>query len=235
MLICGQLLLANLGMLWLCAFCCPSTFAVISLNVLARGECMYMLCLDCNHSHCSCGVVCSSQTCNLIDHIACTRQADIACSYTLLNGLSYIAREATKVFLGAAAVLSNGTVMARAGSAAVAMAAAARSTPVVICCETYKFHERVQLDSITHNELGDPDALAALPSGCGVGKRVGSSNGGGPLASWSDVPHLGLLNLKYDAMPADYVTLIATEMGMIPPTSVPVILREHSVARQEGL
>ncbi len=34
----------------------------------------------------------------------------------------------------------------------------------------------------------------------------------------------------YDAMPADYVTLIATEFGVIPPTSVPVILREY---RQE--
>ena len=40
----------------------------------------------------------------------------------------------------------------------------------------------------------------------------------------------GLLNLMYDAMPADYVTLIATEFGAIPPTSVPVILREY---RQE--
>ena len=29
-----------------------------------------------------------------------------------------------------------------------------------VCCETHKFHERVQLDSITSNELGDPDALA---------------------------------------------------------------------------
>ena len=26
--------------------------------------------------------------------------------------------------------------------------------------ETYKFHERVQLDSITQNELGDPEAVA---------------------------------------------------------------------------
>ena len=40
----------------------------------------------------------------------------------------------------------------------------------------------------------------------------------------------GLLNLMYDAMPAEYVTLIATEFGAIPPTSVPVILREY---RQE--
>ena len=40
----------------------------------------------------------------------------------------------------------------------------------------------------------------------------------------------GVLNLIYDAMPADFVTLIVTEFGLIPPTSVPVILREY---RQE--
>lgn len=71
--------------------------------------------------------------------------------------------EVTKVFLGAAAVLANGTVISRAGCAAVAMMAAAHSTPVLICCETYKFHERVQLDAITNNELGDPRALLSVP------------------------------------------------------------------------
>lgn len=40
----------------------------------------------------------------------------------------------------------------------------------------------------------------------------------------------GLLNLTYDAMPSEYVTLVVTEFGAIPPTSVPVILREY---RQE--
>jgi translation initiation factor eIF-2B subunit delta len=31
---------------------------------------------------------------------------------------------------------------------------------VLVCCETYKFHERVQLDSITHNELWHAAGLA---------------------------------------------------------------------------
>jgi translation initiation factor eIF-2B subunit delta len=38
---------------------------------------------------------------------------------------------------------------------------------------------------------------------------------------------LALLNLKYDALPAEYVAAIVTEHGIIPPTSVPVIIREH--------
>jgi len=150
--------------------------------------------------------------------------AGVPCAYGLISSLAYVMREATKVLLGASGVLSNGTVLSRAGGAAVAMAAAAASVPVLVCCETYKFHERVQLDSITHNELGDPEALAGgVPPG---------APGAGALRGWRELaPRLGLLNLKYDAMPAEYVSMVVTEFGMVPPTSVPVILREY---RQEA-
>jgi hypothetical protein len=43
-----------------------------------------------------------------------------------------------QVMLGASAVLSNGTVLSRAGSAAVAMTAHASSKPVLVCCEAFK-------------------------------------------------------------------------------------------------
>jgi len=41
--------------------------------------------------------------------------------------------------------MSNGTVMGRAGTAAVAMVAHSYSKPVLVCCESYKFHERVKV------------------------------------------------------------------------------------------
>lgn len=47
-----------------------------------------------------------------------------------------------------------------------------------------------------------------------------------PLKGWSDVASLNLLNLRYDLTPMKYVTLVITEVGMIPPTSVPVLIRE---------
>ena len=86
-----------------------------------------------------------------------------------------------QVFLGASAVLSNGTVMSRAGSAAVAMMATAFSKPVIICCETYKFHEKVQLDSITANELGDPSVL----------EKVARRSDITALQDWEQQPQLG--------------------------------------------
>lgn len=48
---------------------------------------------------------------------------------------------------------SNGTVMARIGSASVAMAADARGVPVIICCETYKFVAKVRRRSVASPAL----------------------------------------------------------------------------------
>lgn len=78
----------------------------------------------------------------------------LSCTYTHVNAISYVMHEVTRVFLGAASVLSNGTVYSRVGTACVAMVAHEFRVPVLICCEAYKFHERVQLDSICSNELG---------------------------------------------------------------------------------
>ena len=78
----------------------------------------------------------------------------LSCTYTHINAVSYIMHEVTRVFLGASSVLSNGTVYSGVGTACVAMIAHSFCVPVLVCCEAYKFHERVQLDSICSNELG---------------------------------------------------------------------------------
>lgn len=82
-------------------------------------------------------------------------------SYTTLKGLDYVLRKGgvTKVLLGAAAVLANGAVVSRCGTSLVAAAANDASVPVLVAAETCKFHERVVLDAVAHNELGDPDIV----------------------------------------------------------------------------
>jgi translation initiation factor 2B subunit (eIF-2B alpha/beta/delta family) len=47
------------------------------------------------------------------------------------------------------------------GSAVVAMMAHTHHIPVLICSETHKFHERVELDAICNNELESPGDLIA--------------------------------------------------------------------------
>lgn len=141
----------------------------------------------------------------------------ISCTYTHINAVSYIMHEVTKVFLGASSVLSNGTVYSRVGTACVAMVASAFRVPVLVCCEAYKFHERVQLDSICSNELGDPNAISKVHGREDINYLDGLTNNA----------NLQFLNLMYDATPSDYISMIITDYGMVPPTSVPVIVREY--------
>ncbi|KAF4070810.1 hypothetical protein AMELA_G00277880 [Ameiurus melas] len=141
----------------------------------------------------------------------------IRCTYVLISALPYILPEVSKVFLGAHALLANGYVMSRVGTSQIALVAKAYNVPVLVCCETYKFCERVQTDSFVSNELDDPDDL------------IVTRNGKTQLENWQCVKSLGLLNLVYDVTPPDFVDLVITELGMIPCTSVPVVLRVKNV------
>jgi translation initiation factor eIF-2B subunit delta len=39
------------------------------------------------------------------------------------------------------------------------------------------------------------------------------------------MPNLQLLNILYDVTPAEYVNMVITEYGSLPPSSVPVVHR----------
>jgi translation initiation factor eIF-2B subunit delta len=53
-------------------------------------------------------------------------------------------------------VLGNGGVVSSMGSSMVAFLACQFKVPVIVWCETYKFTERVNLDQIKNNQIGDP-------------------------------------------------------------------------------
>ena len=137
-------------------------------------------------------------------------EANISCGYIQLNALTYVMQQVTKVFLGASALMSNGSIYGRIGTAGVALMAKDKNIPVLVCCETYKISNKVQLESITQNELGNPNALIH----------------GESLKNWKEVPNLKLLHLLYDVTPAEFVSGVVTEVGIVPPTSIAVLLRE---------
>lgn len=81
-------------------------------------------------------------------------QAGINCEYACLDALDYCVGPATTVLLGAHAVLADGAVYSRAGTAAVAACARDMGVPVVVACESVKFSDKINLDGIVFNELG---------------------------------------------------------------------------------
>jgi translation initiation factor eIF-2B subunit delta len=133
--------------------------------------------------------------------------------YSLMHAISHTVKDATKVFLGAHAMMSNGRLYSRAGSAIVAMMANHADIPVIVCCESVKFTDRVALDSIVTNEVAPPDELLIQGSGSTE------------LSKWQETPNLQLLNLMYDLTPAEYINMVITEYGGLPPSSVPVVHR----------
>ncbi|ELT88129.1 hypothetical protein CAPTEDRAFT_95426, partial [Capitella teleta] len=144
----------------------------------------------------------------------------IKCSYVLITAVSCVMKEATKVFLGAHALLANGYVMSRVGSSQLALVARAHNVPVLVCCETYKFYDRAHTDSFVFNELGDPEDLVDLEHRAPV------------LTDWTQHRSLALLNLVYDITPPELISLVITEVGMVPCTSVPVVLRVKQVGAE---
>ncbi|RJE17451.1 Translation initiation factor eIF-2B, partial [Aspergillus sclerotialis] len=180
--------------------------------------------------------------------------AGLDVQYSLINGVSHAIKDATKVFLGAHAMTSNGRLYSRVGTALVAMSAKERAggveVPVIVCCETVKFTDRVALDSIVVNEIADADELvstqplqqftglpepsAAVPDPKKGGKPAANAtpepiaalkNVTSPLKDWKDTPNLQLLNIMYDVTPAEYVDMVVTEMGSLPPSAVPIVHR----------
>eukprot|EP00531_Pseudo-nitzschia_arenysensis_P004073 CAMPEP_0116133022 /NCGR_PEP_ID=MMETSP0329-20121206/9877_1 /TAXON_ID=697910 /ORGANISM="Pseudo-nitzschia arenysensis, Strain B593" /LENGTH=490 /DNA_ID=CAMNT_0003627611 /DNA_START=111 /DNA_END=1583 /DNA_ORIENTATION=+ len=138
------------------------------------------------------------------------KNAGIPCGYIQLNALTYVMQQVTKVFLGASALLVNGSIYGQIGTACVALLAKSHHVPVLVCCETYKISNKVQLESITQNELGNPRELF------GKDERTKSSN-------------LKAANLLFDVTSDKFVSGIITELGIIPPTSVAVLLREMNM------
>lgn len=144
----------------------------------------------------------------------------INCTYVLINAVSFIMPEVTKVLLGAHALLANGYVMSRCGTAQIALVAKSYNVPVLVCCETHKFSERVQTDAFVFNEIGDPNALV---------KNKNSRETSDHLKDWESIPHLTPLNLRYDITPPELITAVVTEVAILPCTSVQVILRVKPV------
>lgn len=190
----------------------------------------------------------------------CLARAGLRVQYCLLTGLGGLSRKVTKCLLGASAMMGNGRLYSRAGTAMVAMMAkdsgatvpgsgAAGNVPVIVLCESVKFSSRVVLDSIVGNELGDAEALveresdgvvtsatplttpaAASNAKKGKGGKAEADEDGETntkrnfgLEGWAEQSNFQLLNLMYDVTPAEYLDMVVTELGNIPPSAVSAV------------
>lgn len=167
--------------------------------------------------------------------------------YFLIAGAAHAVKQASKVLLGAHAMMSNGRLYSRVGTAIVSMLAHAQNLPVIVLCESVKFTERVALDSIVGNEVAPADELlserereallplkSCLPAGLltKLGYEKSEEEGEKKEGQAADVVkwfeqsnNLQMLQVLYDVTPAEYINMVITEYGSLPPSSVPVVHR----------
>jgi translation initiation factor eIF-2B subunit delta len=167
--------------------------------------------------------------------------AGINVRYYLITGSSHAVKDATKVLLGAHAMMSNGRLYSRVGTALVSMLAAAHSLPVIVLCQSVKFTEKVALDSIVTNEVAPAEELLTeserrellpLRSLMPTSKTDDKTGADEDKPDTTDVlkwiddsKNLHHLQVLYDVTPAHYINMVITEYGSLPPSSVPVVHR----------
>ena len=80
--------------------------------------------------------------------------------------------------------------------------------PVIVFCETYKFCEKSQMDSYLYNSINIEKGHSKIDSAKSVDENV------------------NYLTMQYDLTPSNFIKMIVCELGYLPTTSVPVVLRE---------
>ncbi len=109
----------------------------------------------------------------------------------------------TKVIVGADTVAANGAVINKIGTSQIALAARLHGIPFIVATETYKFSPYTVTGQPVEIEERDPrEVLEEPPEG------------------------VTIRNPAFDATPPDYVDMIVTERGIIPPKSAALVLWE---------
>lgn len=114
-------------------------------------------------------------------------------------------KEVDKVVVGADSIAANGAVVNKIGTSQVALAAHEARVVLMVAGESYKFHpetligELVEIEERPPEEVVNPEELR--------GGRI--------------------RNPSFDVTPPEYINLIITEKGVIPPQAAVFILREE--------
>ncbi|KAK3071820.1 hypothetical protein LTR53_007946 [Teratosphaeriaceae sp. CCFEE 6253] len=164
-------------------------------------------------------------------------RAGLEVEYAPFSALAHVIKAATLVLLGAHAMLGNGRLQSRVGTASVALQAYRQDVPVIVLCASVKFSGKVALDSMVLNEVAPPEELLfprpastnPAPTAAGSGKDDMDADSTATkvktLHDWKEISNLQILNPLYDVTPAEYIRMVICEYGSVPPSSVPVVHR----------
>ncbi|MCX9081578.1 MAG: ribose 1,5-bisphosphate isomerase [Candidatus Methanoperedens sp.] len=123
------------------------------------------------------------------------------------SAVRYFMKEVDLVVMGADAVTVNGSVINKIGTSQLALAAHEARKNVIIAAETYKFSPNSLLGELIEIEERSSSEVLADDE----------------LKKFSNV---SVKNPAFDVTPREYIDLICTEVGAIPPEMAYIIIRE---------
>ncbi len=124
------------------------------------------------------------------------------------SAVRYYMKRVDKVVVGADAVAANGALVNKIGTSLVALAAKEARVRVYVASETYKFSPYTIVGELVPIEVRDPTEVVDV--------------------EWlSENPGVEVLNPVFDVTPPEYIDAIITELGVIPPQAVALILIEE--------
>lgn len=135
-------------------------------------------------------------------------QAGIPVTMIIDSAARYFMNEVDKVIVGSDAIAANGAVVNKIGTSLIALAAREARTLFYVAAETYKFSPETLVGELIVIEERSPFEVISS----------------GRLKAMKNV---SIRNPSFDVTPAEYIDLIITEKGIIPPQGAASILQEE--------
>jgi len=112
-----------------------------------------------------------------------------------------------RVIVGADAVTANGAVVNKIGTSMVALAAHEARVRFFVAAETYKFSPETMIGELV--KIEERGAVEVIPSD-----------------ELKKMPNVRVRNPSFDITPPEYIDIIITEKGIIPPQGAILVLQE---------
>ena len=134
-------------------------------------------------------------------------RAGIPVTLILDDAVRYFMQDVDTVLVGADAITANGALVNKVGTSMVALAAHEVHVKVFVAAESYKFSPETMIGELVEIEERDPSEIISA-------KELGQ------------LGRVHVRNPSFDLTPPEFIDLIITERGIIPPLGAMLILQE---------
>jgi len=135
-------------------------------------------------------------------------ETGIKTSLIVDSAVRYFMKDVDLVVMGADAVTANGSVINKIGTSQLALAAHEARKNVIIAAETYKFSPKSLLGELI--EIEERSSSEVIPD-----------------EKLKEFKNVSVKNPAFDVTPREYIDLICTEVGAIPPEMAYIIIKDY--------